>query len=248
MLALFSPILGGLLGFVFLRIIGFKRFSGGDIVLGLVIFFISIFIQQPVQQLPIIYIAYITSALSELMKGGSPLEFQKKIIEYFYSLGWIYIVPFSIWLGYVAGFIQSVFKYVFIQGKSYTVSINIGLGFGLIEAFYVGIAGFIGILFSGQVDNAPVYYYAISSLERFSALLFHVGSTLYLYDAWTKNRGVKGLLLIVGIHGSLDTFAALYQLTASPFALVTVEILVLIAGLTLTLRLYKSALTEIERK
>ncbi|MEM4717461.1 MAG: YhfC family glutamic-type intramembrane protease [Desulfurococcaceae archaeon] len=247
MLVLVFPILGGLLGLGFLRLIGFKRFSGGDIILGLVVFFLSIIIQQPIQQMPILYIGFITSSLGELMTSGNVTIFQRRIIDYLYSHGLLYVLIISTWFGYIAGFIQTAFKYLFIRDKSYTASVNIGAGFGLVEAFYIGITGFISTIFTGYTVIAPIYYYALSALERFSTFLFHVGSALYLYNSWIrKNR--KGALVIIGIHGFIDTLATLYQFTADKALLIVIEALVLVTGLTLILKLYKSAIIEAEEK
>lgn len=244
MLIFLFPVLGGLLGLVFLRVLGFKKFAGGDLLLGFVVFFISIIVQSPIQQLPIIQLAFSTSIISNLTSPSNLTEIQAKVVEYILARGLFFVVTLSIWLGYVAAVVQSGFKYLFARNKSYTICANIGAGFGLVEAFYIGINGLLAQLLVSRQLDIPIYYYAVSGLERFSAFLFHVGSTLYLFDSLKKRRGLLGFLVIIAIHGLMDSLAAFYQFTRSPIILILAEIVALLAGLLLTLKLYRNAVIE----
>lgn len=244
MFILLFHVLGGLSGFVFLYVIGFRKFNGGDLLLGLVVFFISIFIQSPIQQLPIIQLMFSEGLLGDLGNIGNITEFQVKIQELLLTKGMFFIALLSIWLGFVAGIVQTSFKYLFTRNKSYTASVNIGAGFGLTEAFYIGVTGLILQLTISQVVTISIPYYAISSLERFSASLFHVGSTLYIFDSLKKGKGLTGFLLIVAVHGLIDSLAAFYQFTGSTIILILVESIALLMGLLFTLKLYRKALLE----
>lgn len=248
MLVFIFPVLGGLSGLLFLRILGFRKFAGGDLLLGSIIFLLSIIIQSPIQQLPIIHLALSTGIISSVTNLGRLPEIQENIIKVIVAQGMFFILALSIWLGYIAALVQSGFKYIFVRNKSYTISMNIGAGFGLIEAFYIGINGYLTQLFTSGLTDLPMYYYTISGLERFSAFLFHVGSTLYIYDALKKGKRLLGFLLIVMLHGFMDSLAALYQFTGSFLILIIAEIVVLLAGLLLTLRLYKNAIIESEEE
>ncbi|MCQ5341298.1 MAG: hypothetical protein NO483_06320, partial [Candidatus Methanomethylicia archaeon] len=110
MLNFIFPIIGGLFGIIFLRLIGFKKFNIGDLLLGFVVFFISIIIQSFIQQLP--FIIYIGNL-------ANPMEVQTKIMKYILSQGLLMILLLSIWFGFIAAIIQSGFKYLFIRNKSY---------------------------------------------------------------------------------------------------------------------------------
>ncbi|MEM4869609.1 MAG: YhfC family glutamic-type intramembrane protease [Desulfurococcaceae archaeon] len=240
MLVFVFPVLGGLAGVLFIRLLGFRKFHGGDLLLGFAVFFISIFIQQPIQQLPLLYLLFSNGLTVD------PVEIQGKVLERITAQNLLFTLAISIWLGFVAALVQSGFKYLFVRNKSYVTSMNVGAGFGLMEAFFVGITGLITQLFAGQVVKVPFYYYVVSGIERFSALLFHAGSTLYLYNAWSIGRGLKGFAVIVVVHGFIDTLAACYQFTGDVVLLVFIEILVLAIGLLLTLKLYKKTLVDKE--
>ncbi|MDH5806710.1 MAG: YhfC family glutamic-type intramembrane protease [Candidatus Methanomethylicaceae archaeon] len=219
------PILGGFVGLILIRILGFKKFTGGEFLLGFVIFFFSMIIQSPIQQLPI------------LSMGRN----QEEIINFILTQGFGFILIISLWIGFIAGFVQSGFKYIFARNKSYSAALNIGLGFGLTEAFYIGI---ISSLMT--VINVPIYMYGISMIERFSATIFHIGSTMFIVDMFKKRRGLLGLLIIIIIHGLIDTLAALYQIMLNQLLLIITEFSILIIGLFLTLKLYKKAIGESE--
>ncbi|MDW7970971.1 MAG: YhfC family glutamic-type intramembrane protease, partial [Nitrososphaerota archaeon] len=117
-----------------------------------------------------------------------------------------FMVGISLWL--IAGLVRSGFKYIFIRNKSYTGALNIGLGFGLTEAFHIGVSGLIASVAAGL--TIPIYM--ISALERFSATMFHTGSTIFMVDM-VKKKGILGLILIIVIHGTIDTL--IYQFTQS---------------------------------
>ncbi|MEM4482185.1 MAG: YhfC family glutamic-type intramembrane protease, partial [Desulfurococcaceae archaeon] len=118
------------------------------------------------------------------------------------------------------------------------------LGFGITEALYIGAIGMLATLLSGlEVPTTATYMQLVSALERFSATLFHIGSSLFIVDMIKKNKRLTGLLTIILLHGVLDTLAALYQLTGNFVVLLLVEFLVFLAGLFLTLKLYRYALT-----
>ena len=239
MFILIFPIIGGLFGIIFLYLLGFRKFNLGDLLLGLVVFFISIIIQSIIQQLPIIHFVF-----SENILITNPIEIQTRIINYILNQGLLFISLLSIWLGFIAAIIQSGFKYIFIRNKSYSISMNIGAGFGLTEAFYIGINGFISQFLIGQQFNIPIYYYIISGFERFSVVLFHIGSTLYIFDSIKRGKGLIGFLIIVAIHGLIDFLAVFYQFTGNFIILISTEIIVLLIGLFLTLKLYKKAIEE----
>jgi len=243
-LVLVAPILGGLVSVVFIRALGFKKFTGGEVLLGLVVFVISLIVQQPIQQLPIL-----VNALPAIL--SNPAAAQTIIGEFLASLDTAFKALVALWLGFVAGLVQTAFKYVFTKGKRYVDALNIGLGFGVTEALYVGVSGFIYSALIAGVTNArgvPTYLYALSVAERFSASLFHVGSTLFLVHAAKSGISRVGVAVVVVVHGSIDTLAALTQLTGSPILLAATEALTLAVGLVLVLKLYKGAIQEPEER
>jgi len=242
LLVVIAPIIGGLASIVFVRILGFRKFTGGEIVLGAVVFIVSLIVQQPIQQLPIL-----ARTLPAIL--SNPAMAQTIIREFLKSLDLYTLVLIALWFGFIAGLVQTGFKYIFARNKKYSDALNIGLGFGVAEAFYVAIAGFI-LLATGLTgaSGAPLHAHALSAIERFSASLFHVGSILLLIHAIKQDRRYMGFAIVVAVHGTIDTLASLTQLTGNPTLLALTEILALVAGLTMTLKLYRKAIEEPEEK
>lgn len=241
MLVLFAPILGGLAGLAFVRLLGFRMFTGGELLLGLVIFAISLVVQQPLQQLPLLL-----KLLPEILIN--PTGAQRIIREFVGGLDPVSLVALALWLGFVAGLVQSLFKYLFAGKRGYRDALNIGLGFGVTEAFFVGIVGFIQLTLLAVPINQPLYVHALSALERFSVTLFHAGSTLLLVDMVKKGKRYLGLALVTAVHGTIDTLASLTQLVGGGALLVATEVATAIAGLIMVLRLYGKAIEEPESR
>ena len=238
LVALVAPIAGGLASIVLVRMLGFKRFTSGELVLGAVVFLASLVIQQPIQQLPIL-----VAVLPEIVRN--PGMAQAIVREFLESLDPYTLVLVALWFGFTAGLVQTSFKYIFIRNRRYSDALNIGLGFGVAEAFYVAIVGFILLIIGlAGAGEAPLHVYALSAAERFSATMFHVGSTLLLIHTIRLGRRIMGFTTVVAVHGALDTLAALTQLTRSPALLILTEILALAAGLAITLKLYRKAIEE----
>ena len=207
------------------------------------VFFSALVIQSLIQPLLLIQIA---------ISAGIALE---KVVEYIRAQEMLLIIPVSLWYGFVASTVQSTLKYVFVKGKSYVVSANLGAGFGLTEAFFVGVSALIAQLITalGRLPTpitleVPIYYSALISLERLSALLFHFGSTLYIFDSAKAGKPLQGLLAIIALHALIDFLAAFTQFTENPIALAVTELTALLVGLALTFKFYKKAVEEQEEK
>lgn len=239
LVALVAPPLGGLAVLALARLMGFRRAAGGELVLGLVVFLIAIPSQSVIQALPL---------LPEILaRGAEALE------EFKDSPG--SLLALSLWLGMVAGFVQTGFKYLFVKRRSLTEAFNVGMGFGLTEAFVIGILGYVGLVLVNTVSHQAVAHGlltawlqpalgGLAALERFSATLFHVGSTVILADFAHRGKGRVALLLIAVIHGLLDTTAAAYQLTGSAALLATAEVAALALGLGLYLVVFRKVVEE----
>lgn len=239
-LVLVAPILGGLAGLAFIRLLGFKRFTGGELLLGLVAFVISLIVQQPLQQLPL---------LLELLPAilNNPANVQSIIREFVRGLDPVSLATFALWLGFVAGLVQSLFKYLFAGKRGYRDALNVGLGFGVAEAFFVGIVGSIQVALFAAPTSQSLYVYALSALERFLVTLFHAGSTLLLADMVKRGKGYLGFALVAAVHGSIDTLASLTQLMEGEMLLVATEVATASTGLILVLGFYGKAVREPEK-
>lgn len=235
---------GGLISVLFVFLLGFRRFTLRELSLGFAALLISVLVQQPIQQLPVLTSSEL---MSRILSGDLTLGEALSVIESFaVNQDPLYIIALSLWLGFVAGTVQTIIKYLFAcRNGNYIAAVNIGLGFGVAESILLGFSALLSsFLFSGSPAGVdiPLYMYMVATYERFSAALFHVGSTLFLVDMSANNRKWTGLLAVILIHGTLDSGAAFYNFTENPIVLVAVEIGLLLAALLLTLKLVKKAL------
>jgi len=239
-LLMVSHVIGGVACAVLLWVLGFRRFMAGSVGLGSAAFLVSVFVQQPIQQVPIL-----VAVLPEVFGGASGGNVEEAVRGFIAGLSPAMLVALALWLGFVAGAVQSSFKYIFARKRSLYGAANLGLGFGLAEAVFVGVIALASpLLTPSAIRDLPAYAPALSAFERFSAALFHVGSTLYITATARRGSGLAGLLAVVALHGSIDTLAALYQLTGAALTGAIAIAMAFAAGLALTARLYRKALEE----
>jgi len=255
-MVLFSvfPLIGGVAAVVFVWLLGLRKFTAAGLIFGVLALVISVIVQSPIQQLPVI-----VALTPRLASVKSVEELQQLVREFIESIGVAGAVGLSLWVGFVAGAVQTGFKYLFISPilkKSYRGALSVGLAFGLAEAVFIAV---LSLSAAAGIPEIPVWMLAASAaasaFERFSAALFHVGTSLYIADAAHRGVALRGVLTVVTIHGFIDTAAALYQITQMYRALDSLTALVLgevavVAGLTigllLTLRLRGRVLEEIQ--
>jgi len=244
------PLIGGVATVVFVWLLGLKRFMAKGLIFGLLALLVSVMIQSPIQQLPIL-----VALVPRLTSITSFEELQQLIREFIENIGVAGILGLCLWNGFVAGAVQTGFKYLFISPilkKSYRGALSVGLAFGFTEAVLVAV---LSPLLATTSPEIPLWVIAIlSAFERFSAALFHTGTSLYIADATRRDTALRGVLVVITLHGSLDTVATLYQLTQTYkvldalIALIIAEIAVvvlLLVGLLLTLKLRRRVLEEI---
>jgi len=228
------PLIGGIAAAVFVWLLGMRKISTAGLVFGALAFIISVVVVQNwIRQLSI------AVALA--------LRLQR--------LGVAGVVGLSLWLGFVAGAVQTLFKYLFISPvlkRSYRGALSVGLAFGLAEAAFTAVlllsvaAGIPGVSVRTIVASAVA-----SALERFSATLFHVGTSLYIADAARRGAALRGVLTVIIIHGFADSAVALYQMTQAFTALVLAEVAVamgLLIGLLLAYELRGRVLEEVQTR
>jgi len=249
-----SPLIGGAAAVVFTWLLGLRRpqVTAMGLVSGLLAFLISVIIQGPIQQLPILI------ALAPRLTGiTSPGELQQLIREFIEGIGVAGVLGLSLWLGFTAGAVQTGFKYLFISPilkKSYRGALSVGLAFGFTETVYIAT---LTLLVATGIPETPSWMIPVSAtasaFERFSATIFHTGTSPYIADTARRGVGLRGALTVVVLHGSMDTAAALYQLTQAynvlnasiALALGGVAVVVgLLAGLLLTMKLRRRVLEE----
>jgi hypothetical protein len=245
------PIAGGLLAMFFIYMLGFKRFYWRDFMLGLAILFICLGIQilTPIQRIPLLPIVFEVQREATTMNITDPVFINRMVLDRIYSKGMLFIVGVALWAGFMAGIIQESLKYLWIRRSNYIGALNIGLGFGVAEAFAVTLLAFpaqIQYLSTVSVDVLLSSAF-LSVYERFAAAVFHVGIALFMLDMVRRGRGLISLGIAIAVHGVVDSLAMMYQYLGKIEFLSITEILLIALAMILTLRLYRKALTEIQQ-
>jgi len=95
-----SPLIGGVAAVVFTWLLGLRRpqVTAMGLASGLLAFLISVIIQSPIQQLPVLI-----ALAPRLTSVTSPGELQQLIREFIKSIGVAGVLGLSLWLGFTAG-------------------------------------------------------------------------------------------------------------------------------------------------
>ncbi|NJF24786.1 YhfC family glutamic-type intramembrane protease [Thermococcus sp. Bubb.Bath] len=187
------PILGGLLAWGTVYFLGFKKQKWAELILGGVAFLLAMVIQNPIQQFPLL---------------GMGIRSNADVI----ARGTAFTLGVAIWVGIVAGFVQEGVKYLLVKDKGTRTALFVGLGFGITEVLFVAVTPIIAVAATGGKIDVPVFQALLSMVERYFAVLFHVGTTVYLAYAARNGFGKKGYLEMTVLHGFVDTLAAYGQL------------------------------------
>jgi len=192
LLGAISLIVGGFLALLLL-IITFKppRLSFSVLILGAAAFLIALFLQGPTQQIPLVLVGVRT--LYDIV-----------------ARGFLFIVATSLYMGFIAGIFQEVFKYLFIKKGSPDHGLQVGLGFGLAELIYLATYAFMSLaIFGVSSEGGGFVQYTIPGIERFLVLIFHTLTALYMCV-----YKLRGLLIAILSHGAIDSLAACMQIYA----------------------------------
>jgi hypothetical protein len=187
------PLLGGLLAWATVYLLGFKKQKWAELILGGVAFILAMVVQNPIQQLPLI---------------GMGIRSNADVI----ARGTVFTLGVALWVGFVAGFVQEGVKYFLVKDKGTRTALFVGLGFGITEVLFVAVTPIIAVAATGGKIDVPVLQALLSMVERYFAVLFHVGTTVYLAYAARNGFGRKGFLAMAVLHGFVDTLAAYGQL------------------------------------
>jgi len=186
------PLLGGLLAWATVYLLGFKRTRWDDFLLGLGAFLLAMILQNPIQQLPLLGIGIRSNA--DVVARGT-----------------VFTMGVALWVGIVAGFVQEGVKYFFIKDRGMRTALFVGLGFGVTEAMFVAVISAIAVAATGGKIDVPVVQALLSAVERYFVVLFHVGSAIYLAHAAGSGFGRRGFLAMAVLHGFVDTLAVYGQ-------------------------------------
>lgn len=76
------------------------------------------------------------------MNITDPAIVNRMVLDKVHSRGVLFIVSVALWAGFMAGVVQESLKYLWVRKSSYVGTLNIGLGFGVAEAFTVNSSNF----------------------------------------------------------------------------------------------------------
>jgi hypothetical protein len=213
-IAIILTMLGGFLGFLMFYLMMF-RVRGKEFLLGFLLVLVVIIIQPIIQQAPF-QALNIKSSIDILARGV------------------IYIVLASLWIGFVAGFLQEGLKYLTCRGRDLGSALFIGVGFGVGEAVLIPILQSIQLAVLGSLHEVSLLNSILSMIERFLVTVFHAGTAIILAYSYRKGFGWKAFTILSITHGVIDTSASYYQLTTSPTSL-TLSYILLMASASIML-------------
>ncbi|MCD6503237.1 MAG: YhfC family intramembrane metalloprotease [Euryarchaeota archaeon] len=186
----FSLVLGGIIAVILVLVI-FKphKLLFSALFSGAAAFLIAIFIQSPIQQIPLLILGIRTTA-DIIIRGTT------------------FVIIISFYTGFIAAIFQEIFKYLFLKKENSEYSLQVGLGFGITEVIYLAIYAFMSIAILGSIpENTGVLQYIAPGIERFLVLLFHTLTAIYM-----ELYGIKGLMITTAAHGAIDSLATCVQL------------------------------------
>lgn len=184
---------------------------------------------------------YIPFALGVLAFVGSQILLRLPLMQYLEGNSTTYTmfnatqpVLFAIVIGLSAGVFEEIARYVtmrfFMVQKDWESGFLFGAGHGGIEAvLFVGISA-ISLLFSPtSIGYSEVYF--IGSIERFFAMLLHIGLSIIVLQGIVRKRFFYVVLAIM-IHGIIDALVGIVPLyVPEASVLIVLEITIAIFSL-----------------
>jgi len=208
-----------------------------------VIFAVCISIVLPL--IPFLYAfikkRYIPFLLGVIAFVGSQVLIRIPLLEYLQTHSTTYAmfsamrpVLFAVVIGLSAGVLEEmarfVMMYFLMKQRDWQSGFLFGAGHGGIEALlFVGL-GSVTMLFSPTANVHDLDFF-VGGIERFFAMLLHIGLSIIILQAVVQKRFFLVVLAIV-IHGCMDALVGILPLFMPPnTALIAIEVLVAIVSL-----------------
>lgn len=182
------------------------------------------------------------------------------------------LIFISIILGLSAGIFEEVARYLWFrfflkEKRDWENGFMLGLGHGGIEAIIIGAIGiltFFQISTIKNIDlatygdqaqviqetittylNTPWHTFLLGALERFSAIMIHIGLSVIVLQVFKKKK-ISWLFIAIGWHAFIDAFAVYGSMRWNIYIL---EIIILLLGIISILFAFKMhSEEEIEQK
>lgn len=210
-----------------------------------VIFAIFISIGLPLTSLVYAIIAkrYIPFVLGMFAFIGAQVLIRLPLLEFLkiHSINYLMLsamqpVLFSVFIGLSAGVFEELARFImmrfFMRQRDWKSGLMFGIGHGGVEAIlFIGISAF-SMMFS-PLANAYNADFFIGGIERFFALLLHIGLSIIVLQSVVQRKLIYVVLAMI-IHGFVDTLVGILPLIMSPkTALIAVEVSVSITALAI---------------
>ena len=78
-----------------------------------------------------------------------------------------------------------------------------GLGHGICEATWILVQPLLG--------GYPISMLTLGIIERFLAIMIHVGLTIMVWNGFQKGQKWRYLFLAIGVHGAVNSSLILFQ-------------------------------------
>lgn len=154
--------------------------------LGILFMVIALFVQEIVDDLPLLgYLAI--------------HNFDISLLANYVNVELSYPLEFGLYLGLVAALMQEIFKYIAVDTRKRQLALFIGLGFSVVD-----IAVLLTETFLAGISQVSHFAAVLVILNTVSSILFHPGTATFM--KWGRITGVGRLTLAISIalHTVLD--------------------------------------------
>ena len=138
-------------------------------------------------------------------------------------------------IAFSAGIFEEGFRFIFRSFISKPVKLGIlepiifGLGHGLAEAF---------ILLGPVIFRVPLSSLYVGILERFLAIILHIGLTVIIWNGFQLNKKYRYLGIAILVHGLVNSLIPI--LSFSQYWIILIESSLAIIDICIIIYIYKS--------
>lgn len=138
-------------------------------------------------------------------------------------------------IAFSAGIFEEGFRFIFRSFISKPVKLGIlepiifGLGHGLAEAF---------IILGPVIFRVPLSSLYVGILERFLAIILHIGLTVIIWNGFQLNKKYKYLGIAILVHGLVNSLIPI--LSFSQYWIILIESSLAIIDICIIIYIYKS--------
>ena len=149
----------------------------------------------------------------------------------------------GILIAFSAGIFEEGFRFIFKKfllkpaKTSILEPVLFGLGHGLTEAV---------ILIGPALFTYPIEILTVGILERFLAIILHIGLSVVVWNGFQLNKRIKYLIAAIFIHGAVNSLIPI--LGSSENSILLVEGALLLVDISMIIYIFKSKKNYIKRR